>query len=77
MQCAAYLFVNRRWEDDEKHLKTMMKYFAKLNYKTQVRLQIVQPFIQFIDMLISLTFDDFWEDDYFSFANLCITGMAY
>lgn len=41
MQCAAYLFVNRRWEDDENHLRRMMEYFAKLNYKTQVELQIV------------------------------------
>lgn len=36
MQCAAYIFLKRHWDEDEKVIKKMLKYYVDLNYPCQV-----------------------------------------
>lgn len=36
MQGAGYLFLNRKWDEDQNYLQTMIDYFAAVNYKTHI-----------------------------------------
>lgn len=37
MQCAGYLFLQRKWEADKKIILRCLTYFRKLGYKPQVK----------------------------------------
>ena len=37
MQVGAFMFIKRKWEEDKVTFSKFIKYFADINYKTQVR----------------------------------------
>lgn len=39
MQIASFIFLNRKWEEDKLILSKLLRYYAHMNHKTQVRLQ--------------------------------------
>ena len=36
MQVGAFMFIKRKWEEDKVTFSKFIKYFADINYKTQV-----------------------------------------
>ena len=41
MQAAGFLFLQRRWEEDEVYLTNMLNYFHSMNYPTQVLINLL------------------------------------